>query len=225
MPALRPKVVAETDQFIALSFPAGPLQCNCSIVGDKTTGRAIVADPGGDAQAILDVLNQQGFHTVTNIVHTHAHFDHILAAGDIHEATGAPLGLQAADRFLWDNVDQQCARFGMPFDGKPLPPPSALSNEQELAIVDGLSARCIHTPGHTPGSMCFHFKPLDLLLGGDTLFKRSIGRTDLWGGDPEAIVRSIKKRLFVLDEDTTVVTGHGPATTLGDEIRHNPYLK
>ncbi|MCF7980512.1 MAG: MBL fold metallo-hydrolase [Pseudomonadales bacterium] len=205
--------------FIRKTFPVGPLQCNCSIIGDKLTQKAIIVDPGGDAQRIMDEVKALGMK-ITAIIHTHAHLDHILAAGEIKKATGAPLYLHKGDKFLWDALESQCRSFGVPY--QPVPAPDEwLDDDQDLHCCGGVT---LHTPGHTPGSMSYWFAEHKLLIAGDTLFRRSIGRTDFPGGDFDTIIRSIRQRLFVLDEEATVITGHGPATSIGEELRENPFL-
>jgi hydroxyacylglutathione hydrolase len=204
------------------SFAVPPLDCNCSIIGDPITKQAIVVDPGGDSARILKELQECNL-TVAYIVHTHAHFDHFLASGEMKQATGAPLLLHKADKALWENLELQCQVFGVPY--APAPPPDRwLKDDEELTLgeVKGLA---LHTPGHTPGSMCFHFPAAHMVIAGDTLFRGSIGRTDLWGGDAQAIEQSIKNRLYRLDEDTRVITGHGPETRIGDELRFNLYVR
>lgn len=204
------------------SFAVPPLDCNCSIIGDPLTKQAIVVDPGGDSARILKELEELGL-TVAYIVHTHAHFDHFLASGEMKRATGAPLWLHKADKTLWENLEMQCQVFGVPY--APAPPPDRwLKDDEELTLgeVKGLA---LHTPGHTPGSMCFHFPSARMVIAGDTLFRGSIGRTDLWGGDAQAIEQSIKSRLYTLDEGTRVITGHGPETRIGDELRYNLYVR
>lgn len=209
-------------QLIVKTFPVGHLQCNCTVIGDPVTKQAIVVDPGGDSEKILGVLAENGL-SVSQILHTHAHFDHFLASGRMKEATGASLCLHRADKPLWDIVDQQCAMFGFPCD--PIPDPDHwLAHEEDITLA-GLKGQAIHTPGHTPGSMSFSFPELKLLVAGDTLFRGSIGRTDLWGGDTDAIQRSIQQRLYTLDEETAVVTGHGPSTSIGFEMRNNMYVR
>lgn len=201
------------------TFPVGPLQCNCTVLGDKATGQAVVVDPGGDADKILDLLAREGLSAV-QIIHTHAHFDHFLASGHMHERTGAPLCLHKADKPLWENLELQCGMFGIPY--QPVPEPQQwLEHEETLP----LSGKALFTPGHTPGSMSFLFENAGLLIAGDTLFRGSIGRTDLWGGDYPTIERSIRERLYTLDESLNVVTGHGPATTIGYELRNNPFVR
>ncbi|MCY4471229.1 MAG: MBL fold metallo-hydrolase [Kistimonas sp.] len=202
------------------SFPVGPLRCNCTIVGDPATGRCLVIDPGGDAQIILDKVQTLGL-TIVALIHTHAHFDHFLASGELKEKTGASVHLHKADKFLWDNLEMQCQLFGVPY--QPAPAPDFwLQDDDPLPCCDGV---CMHTPGHSPGSMCFHFERDNLLIAGDTLFRRSVGRTDLWGGDYASIEKSIRGRLYTLDEDTLVVTGHGPETSIGEELRENAVIR
>ncbi len=204
------------------TLQVGPLRCNCTIIGDPVSRRAIVADPGGDADKILAILSEEGF-SVSQIIHTHAHFDHFMASGDLHEKTGAALCLHPADRPLWDHLEDQCNMFGLPY--KPAPTPTHwLEHEEELPLTM-LSGKALFTPGHTPGSMSFLFEEANLLLAGDTLFQGGIGRTDLWGGDYPTIERSIRERLYTLNEDIRVVTGHGPGTTIGHEMRHNPFVR
>jgi hydroxyacylglutathione hydrolase len=204
------------------TFPVPPLQCNCSIIGDPISKKAMVVDPGGDHDGILSTLRDLDL-TVSLIVHTHAHFDHFLASGEMQKATGAPLCLHKADHPLWENLELQCQLFGVPY--VPVPPPTQWIDDGEKLDIGNLAATSVHTPGHTPGSMCLHVESEKLLLAGDTLFRGSIGRTDLWGGDAGAIERSIKERLYILDETTRVITGHGPETTVGFELRHNAYVR
>ena len=210
----------QTPAVIFESFPVGPLQCNCSIIGDSVSGKALVVDPGGDAELILQKLEQHKL-TVVQIIHTHAHLDHILAAGVIREKTGAPIYLHEEDKVLWDMVEQQCASFGVPVVKLP-DPDHWIKDDAALECCHGVA---MHTPGHTPGSVCFWFEHLKLLIAGDTLFKRSIGRTDFPGGDYETIERSIKQRLYVLDDEATVITGHGDSTILGEEKQQNMFVR
>lgn len=202
------------------TFPVGPLQCNCTIIGDPLNGKAIVIDPGGNPEIIMSRLQQLQLQVVA-LVHTHAHLDHFLASGEIKQQTGAPIHLHKEDRFLWDGLEMQCRMFGLPY--KPVPDPDHwLADDQELPCCQGV---VMHTPGHTPGSTCFWFEQARLLIAGDTLFRRAIGRTDLWGGDFRAIEKSIRQRLYVLDESAVVVAGHGPDTTIGEEIRENSVIR
>lgn len=202
------------------TFPVGPLQCNCTIIGDSVTKRAIVIDPGGDPEIIMSKLEAHGLKAVA-LIHTHAHLDHFLASGEIKKRTGAPIHLHEEDKFLWDSLETQCRMFGVPYN--PIPDPDYwLKDDEELPCCEGVA---MHTPGHTPGSMCFYFEKDKLLIAGDTLFRRSIGRTDLWGGDFKQIEKSIRERLYTLDEEADVVAGHGPDTTIGEEIRENSIIR
>lgn len=207
-------------QFIMRTFPVGPLQCNCSVIGDSLSARALVIDPGGDADQILALVKELKLKVVA-IIHTHAHLDHILAAGEIKKATGAPIFLHESDQFLWDLVDQQCAMFGVPPVTLP-DPDHYIKDDQALECCGGVA---IHTPGHTPGSVSFWFEQYKTLIAGDTLFSGSIGRTDLPGGDFEQIVTSIKERIYSLDDEAVVVTGHGPNTTIGSEKVTNGFVR
>jgi hydroxyacylglutathione hydrolase len=209
-------------QLIRKTFPVPPLGCNCSILGDPVTMKAIVVDPGGAHEQILQDVQRLGL-TVISILHTHAHLDHFLASGEMKKATGATLCLHEKDRRLWEMLEVQCEMFGVPY--VPVPLPDYWLRDEEKIILGGIEGVALHTPGHTPGSMCFHFAGERLVLAGDTLFRGSIGRTDLWGGDYDAIERSIRERLYTLDEETRVVTGHGPETEIGLERESNPFVR
>lgn len=207
-------------QYIRETFPVGPLGCNCTILGDPQTKKAILIDPGGDPELIMSRLTDLQL-TLTRVIHTHAHLDHFLAAGDIKAQTGVSLALHKDDFPLWQHLESQCRMFGIPY--KPVPDPDQwLSDDEDLDFCSGVA---MHTPGHSPGSMSFWFQDANLLIAGDTLFKGSIGRTDLWGGDSQKIQRSIQGRLYKLDEAACVVTGHGPDTTIGHEMRYNAIIR
>lgn len=205
------------------SFPVGMLQCNCSIIACSETKEALIVDPGGDAPKILDYLKEHGL-TARYLLHTHAHFDHVGATREVKAATGAQILLHPGDRFLYDNVQMQGQMFGMKLEPT-VPVDQNLEDEMQVAFGKHHSL-VLHTPGHTPGSACFHVVAQEsFLFAGDTLFEGSIGRTDLWGGSYPDIIRSIKERLLTLDDSTTVYTGHGPQTTIWQEKKHNPFLK
>ena len=206
---------------IRKTFSVPPLGCNCSIIGDPVTKQAIVLDPGGAPERILQEARALGL-TVVSILHTHAHFDHFLASGAIKHATGAALCLHPDDLPLWDLLETQCRMFGVPY--LPAPPPDYWLTDDEQLKIGEMDAVALHTPGHTPGSMCFHFPLAKLVLAGDTLFRGGIGRTDLWGGDFDAIEHSIKERLYTLDAETAVVTGHGAETEIGRERETNSFV-
>jgi hydroxyacylglutathione hydrolase len=203
------------------TFPVGPLQCNCSVLVDEATREAVVIDPGDEPLRVLEALEAAKVRPVA-LLHTHAHFDHVGGTRAIAEATGAPVRLHAADRPLYERLPQQAAFFGLSLE-----PPRALDaplSDGEVIPFGRFALRAIHTPGHTPGSTCFELQgDAPLLFSGDTLFRRSIGRTDLWGGDTDAILASIRQKLFRLPGDLPVVCGHGPGTTIGEEKRSNPF--
>lgn len=203
------------------TFPVGPLQCNCSIVVDESTREAVVVDPGDEPERILDALAAAGVRAVA-LLHTHAHLDHITGTDLVAESTGAPIRLHPADRPLYEALPEQAAFFGLTAR-EPRPLDAPLS-DGEIIRFGGFCLRAIHTPGHTPGSTCFLLEGDEpLLFSGDTLFRRSIGRTDLWGGDTGLILSSIRERLFALPGDTRVICGHGPDTAIEEEKTLNPF--
>lgn len=203
-------------------FPVGLLQCNCTILGDEASGEAMVIDPGDNIAYILSRLKAHGLK-LTQIVITHAHIDHIGGALRLKQATGAPILLNENDLPLLAMMDTQAGWLGV------APPQVAPPDENAVdGLVVGIAAHkaeVLHTPGHTQGSICLHFVPEKLLIAGDTLFAGSIGRTDLPGGDGEQILRSIHHRLLPLADETRVIPGHGPETTIGAEREENPWLR
>jgi hydroxyacylglutathione hydrolase len=209
-------------ELIVETLPVGHLQCNCTILGDPVSRKAIVVDPGGDAELLIERLLELDLQ-VERIIHTHAHLDHFLASGKLKEATGAKLALHRDDLFLWDMLEDQCRMFGIPFE-KPPPLDQWLEHEEEIE-VKGILGKALHTPGHTPGSMCFLFEKQKLMIAGDTPFQGSIGRTDLWGGDYQKIEESIREKLYILDVDISVITGHGESTSIGHEMRSNSFVR
>jgi len=207
---------------IVETIPVGPLKCNCTILADRVSRKAILIDPGGDAEILLERLVKLDIQ-VDKIIHTHAHFDHFLASGKMKKVTGAKLALHREDLFLWDMLEDQCQIFGIPFEPSP-PPDHWLEHEEEIDL-NQVKGKALHTPGHTPGSMCFLFESHKLLIAGDTLFQGSIGRTDLWGGDFKKIEKSIQEKLYTLDEEISVITGHGDSTSIGREMRENSFVR
>jgi glyoxylase-like metal-dependent hydrolase (beta-lactamase superfamily II) len=201
------------------SFAVGPLGCNCSLLWDPDRGTGIVADPGGDGPKIRARVEALGFR-VTALVHTHAHFDHVGATKELQDLWQCPAHLHDGDGWLIENLALQTGLFGM----KPIPKPemTALQAGDRFLGLDTL-----HTPGHTPGSCCFHgeFERGRVVLAGDTLFQGGVGRTDLWGGSWEELEQSIRRELYALDEGTLVIPGHGPLTTIGDEREGNPFVR
>jgi glyoxylase-like metal-dependent hydrolase (beta-lactamase superfamily II) len=204
------------------TFPVGPLACNCTILGDREAGEAIVIDPGDEVGRIYRRLGELGLK-LKQILVTHAHIDHVGGALKLKGLTGAPILLNEADLPLLKMMDQQAGWLGIAAP-ETAPPDANLAD----GLVVGLElypAQVIHTPGHTQGSVCLHFAALKLLVAGDTLFEGSIGRTDLPGGNYDQIIDSIQTRLLPLPDETRVLTGHGPATTIGAERRSNPFLR
>jgi hydroxyacylglutathione hydrolase len=203
------------------TFPVGPLQCNCTILADEASREAVVIDPGDEPERILRALEAMKLTPVA-LLHTHAHLDHITGSREVKEATGAPIRLHPADRPLYDALPEQASFFGLRA-AAPLPPDAPLEDAETIGFGP-YTLTAIHTPGHTPGSTCFALSgDRPVLFSGDTLFRRSIGRTDLWGGDTDAILASIRQKLFTLPGHMPVVCGHGPDTTIEDERRLNPF--
>ncbi len=202
-------------------LPVGMLQCNCSIFGDEETKEAIVVDPGDNIGEIAAILDRHGLK-VKAIVITHAHIDHIGGAAKLKALTGAPVWMNQNDEELYARLDMQAAWLRMPV-------PEKTAIDQDARDGDTLSLgsaafHVLHTPGHTQGSLCLWIPSENKLVAGDTLFKESIGRTDLPGGDHRRILSSIHTKLFELPEEAAVIAGHGPSTTIGHEKRFNPFV-
>jgi len=196
--------------------------CNALIVGDASNKEALLIDPGGDAKSIVAWVKKLKVQVVQILV-THAHFDHILAAEKVRKALKCPVWLHSKDLPLWRQLPEQMALLGLKRRGagciRRLPDPNSfLEDGSKLKVLGGVT---IHTPGHTPGSVCFYFEAYDLLISGDTLFKAHVGRTDLPGGDSAAIRRSVLHKLYKLPLETRVIPGHGRETTIGYEMENN----
>lgn len=206
------------------TFPAGPLQCNCSVVACADTKEAVVVDPGGEVERIAEIVAHYDL-TVRAIIHTHAHVDHIYGTHDVKRAHGGEICLHRGDTFLYDGLEQQCAMFRLPRCG--LSPVDRFVEHGDKLALGTHGIDVIHTPGHTPGSICFEVTDgsRTIVFAGDTLFRRSVGRTDLPGGDASALQRSIRERLYTRDPYALVVPGHGPSTTLGEEAKANPFIR
>ena len=199
----------------------GPLQCNCSVIGDETSHEAMVIDPGDDVQEVLDLIRKHNLQ-VKQIVITHAHIDHVGGAMKLRTATGAPILLNQNDYALLKMLDAQAAWIGMPPPGKVDIDRSVTTGETVSA--GSLTADILHTPGHTEGSICLYFAADKKLIAGDTLFAGSIGRTDLPGGSMQKILHSLHDTVLALPDETLVVPGHGPLTTICEERESNPFL-
>ena len=205
----------------------GPIQCNCYILTDDVSGKAFMIDPGAESQELLSYVQKRKLDLQAILI-THAHIDHVGGIESIHAAANAPVYYHNGDRFLYENIAMQAQLFGVTpaqLQAKqPVVGEGSLKDGQEFPF-DGGRIHAIHTPGHTPGSICFHAAGgRNLLFTGDTLFAGSIGRTDLWGGDYDQILDSIHSRLLTLSDDVTVLPGHGPESSIGEERRSNPFL-
>ena len=203
-------------------LPVGPLQCNCSIFGDETSREAIVIDPGDQIEDILSVLERHQLK-VKAIVITHAHIDHIGGAAKLKAATSAPVYMNANDQELYDHMEVQASWLGM------LAPEQteidSRAREGDAITVGQTQFHILETPGHTQGSISLWIPAENKLIAGDTLFRDSIGRTDLPGGDGRQILQSIHTKLMALPEQAVVIAGHGPSTTIGREKARNPFLQ
>jgi len=224
---------------IEKSWVVGPFQCNCRLLACPKTGEAALVDPGDEAERILRDL--KGFEVAPGVpvrvkwlLHTHGHLDHIAATRRLKESLapevlGSKIALHRGDDEIYRALPMQAQLFGLQY-GEPLPVDHFLEHEEELRVGE-MKLSVIHTPGHSPGSVCLRLhestalKASETVYSGDTLFAGSVGRTDLWGADGDAMFKNIRTRLLTLDEDTRVCPGHGPDSRIGIEKRENPFLK
>jgi hydroxyacylglutathione hydrolase len=204
-----------------VQIPNGQFLENCYLVVDAPRGECAIVDPGEGAGLIAHKLAGLGVRPVA-IWLTHAHLDHVLGVSRLREETGAPVYLHPADRVLYDHVAEQAAAFGLPAEPHKLAPPDRAFGAGDVVRVGELAFEVRHTPGHSPGSVSLIGE--HVAFTGDVLFRGSIGRTDLFGGDFDTLIGSIERELLSLPDDTIVYSGHGPETTVGDERRHNPFL-
>lgn len=204
---------------IIQSLVVGPIQANCFILGDEKTQEAVVIDPGDEAQRILAGLQKQALK-LKYIINTHGHFDHVGANKALKEKTGAPILIHRAEAPLLAQLSSSAAVWGMQVDDSP--PADQLLEDGDQISFGEITLEVIHTPGHSLGGISL-YTPKDLFVG-DTLFAGSIGRTDFPGGDYDQLISGVRTRLFVLGDDVRVFPGHGPATTIGQERRYNPFF-
>jgi hydroxyacylglutathione hydrolase len=203
-------------------LPVGMLQCNCSIFGDEQTREAVVIDPGDEIESILEILEKHALR-VKAIVITHAHIDHIGGAQKLKAVTGAPVYMNANDQPLYDTIDMQAGWLGMPVPERTEIDVDA--REGGKLTLGAAEFHVLHTPGHTQGSISLWLPAENKLVAGDTLFRDSIGRTDLPGGNTRQILQSIHDKLLPMEDFVVVIPGHGPNTTIGRERAQNPFLQ
>lgn len=210
-------------QLKAMIIPVTPFAQNCALFWDPETGAGVVVDPGGDVDQIMAAIEAEGVR-VERILITHGHIDHIGGAADLAETLGVPVeGPHVADRDLIARVAEQAERFGLA-DAKPVSPDRWLE-EGDTVEIAGKSFEVLHCPGHAPGHVVFVDREGRFAIVGDVLFKGSVGRTDLPGGDHATLIRSIREKLLPLGDDVTFLCGHGPHSTIGEERQTNPFLQ
>jgi len=200
-------------------FQVGPLDNNLYLLTTAGSRDAVVVDPSIESETVLDTIRSRGL-VVKRILLTHAHIDHILMVKPFSAATGAPVWLHADDRGYYERGKEQAASMGLAWPGS-APIAHWITDGEDIGIP-GIEIRAMHTPGHSKGSVTFATP--EGLISGDVLFRDSIGRTDLPGGDFDTLVRTIREKLFVHPADTTVYPGHGPVTTIGHEMESNPFV-
>jgi Zn-dependent hydrolases, including glyoxylases len=198
----------------------GPLMANCFIVGCEETKKGVVIDPGDDVDRILVGISEEQL-TITKILNTHGHFDHVGGNQRLKEVTGAPICIHTDDAPMLEHVSSSAAAFGMRVNNSPKADETL--NDDDIIKFGNLELKVLHTPGHSPGGVSFSAP--GVVFVGDTLFAGSIGRTDFPGGSYDQLIASVKNKLFTIDEKTIVYTGHGPETTIGDEKRTNPFFQ
>ncbi|MCG6949847.1 MAG: MBL fold metallo-hydrolase [Acidobacteria bacterium] len=207
-------------------FPVGPIQANCVLLGDGDAGELAVIDPGEEAERIVHRIAMSGLQPKM-VLHTHGHLDHAGGTAELVSLLepGLPVGLHPDETELYRNLPMQATMFGL--DADPPPDPDLWFEHGQTLSIGGLELEIRHTPGHSPGGVCFVVSGVDeeLVVVGDVLFSGSIGRTDLWGGSFPVLEQSIREQLYTLPDDTRVICGHGPETTIGRERASNPFVK
>lgn len=205
------------------TFPVGSFQCNCTVLACEQTKEAVIIDPGGDADRIREIAEHHDL-TVKAIIHTHAHLDHIYGTRDVKENHGGEVCLHKDDLSLYQGIKVQAAMFG--WEARDITPVDRFIDHGDNIEFGQHQAKVIHTPGHTPGSVCFELQVdgKTIVFAGDTLFRRGVGRTDLPGGNTRQLLQSIRTRLYQLDPEALVIPGHGPNTTIAEEARQNPFV-
>ncbi len=207
-------------------FPVGPIQANCVLIGDRDAGVLAVIDPGGEAERIHGRVTASGLRPVM-ILHTHGHLDHAGGTAGLARRLGGeiPIGLHRDELDLYRGLGMQARMFGLEVES---PPEPSLWLEHDQAVdLGGLTLEVRHTPGHSPGGVVFVVSgaPEPTAIVGDVLFAGSIGRTDLFGGSFSVLEQSIREQLYTLPDETRIITGHGPDTTIGRERSTNPFVR
>jgi len=199
----------------------GPFQENCYIIGDEKTKIGAIIDPGDEAERLIKSAKKTGL-AFKYILNTHAHLDHVCAVQAVKDEFKIPFYLHRLELPLLERLPQQAAMFGLQVSGAPTV--DVFYDMNSTIEIGDLKASLVHAPGHSPGSVVFYFASESIAIGGDVLFQGSIGRTDLPGGDFDTLIDSIREKLFTLPDETIIYPGHGPATKIGFEKRHNPFL-
>jgi glyoxylase-like metal-dependent hydrolase (beta-lactamase superfamily II) len=205
---------------VVRSVVVGPFAMNAYLAACDETGDALLIDPGAEVPRLVG-LADKGWR-LDRIFLTHGHIDHVAGAAEARAATGARLSIHPADEGWLTALPRQAEMFG--FEGATVPTVDLRHHDGDTLTLGALTATVLHTPGHSPGSCCLWFPDAEVVFTGDTLFSGSVGRTDLPGGDPDALARSIQEKLFPLGDGVTFHSGHGPAGTIGEERRHNPFV-
>jgi glyoxylase-like metal-dependent hydrolase (beta-lactamase superfamily II) len=205
------------------SLTVGAFQVNCRFITSKETKRCVICDPGDNAAVIINHARKNNLDPAAVIL-THGHLDHCGAAVEVADALKIPvIGPHRNDELWLSNLDKQAKMFGL--ESKPALVPDRYLNDGEILDLDiGEKILVLHCPGHTPGQVCYYFRESGFLLSGDVLFAGSVGRSDFPGGDHDDLINSIKNKILILPDDTAVLPGHGPDTTVGEEKNRNPYL-
>ncbi|HHJ53101.1 MAG TPA: MBL fold metallo-hydrolase [Caldithrix abyssi] len=201
------------------TITVGPLAVNCYLAVDEQTSACLIIDPGDDPQRVISHVEQRGYQP-QKVLFTHGHIDHVCRAARVIEHFEVPFYFGEHEKPIVDMLPVQAEWFN--FEFIPLPSDYRPLSEGQTVTCGNVEFRVLHTPGHSPGSVCFYAP--GTLLSGDVLFRDSIGRTDIYGGDMSALIHSIRSKIFTLPEETIVYPGHGPTTTVGWEKAHNPFV-
>ena len=203
------------------NLTVGPLAVNCTVLSDDK-GNCFIFDAGDDAEHIEKFLKEKNLN-LKKLINTHGHFDHIGAVEYLREKFNVPFYINREDEFLVEQASNISEMYGLP--PVKVPKIDEHLSEGDIFTLGDVEIEVIATPGHSPGGMCFYIDKMKLLIAGDTLFKDSIGRTDFPYSDHNTLLKSIREKLFVLDDDVQVITGHGENTEIGYEKKYNPFVR